>query len=73
MIEYEQMKELIRFLRMMGVTSYSTPQLSLILGEEPMLDVALDTAPKSRETRKGADGLTAEDQELLYGRTFDAG
>lgn len=72
-IEFEQLHELISFLRAEGVTSYTTPQLSLVLGPKPLAisEPPLDNPSEIKQPRPGADGLTAEEQELFYGRRID--
>ena len=72
MIEMNELKELIRFLREQGVVSYTSPQLSLVLGPEMQEESqAIDNAEPVKQARRGADGLTAEEQELLYGKALD--
>ncbi len=73
MIEMNELKDLIRFLRGQGVVSYTSPQLSLVLGAEPMQEElqGIDKPEVSKQARRGADGLTAKEQELLYDRALD--
>ena len=73
MIDYNEMQLLITFLRAHGVTAITTPQLSLTLGEPPQIvPKEIDKPPEIKKAGKvGKDGLTAEEQELFYGRVLD--
>lgn len=72
MVDFEAMQLLITFLRANGVTAIVTPQLSLTLGEAPQTVPELDKYPEIKKAgRVGKDGLTAEEQDLLYGRVLD--
>lgn len=72
MQNFDELKSLIDFLRRCGVTSYSTPELSLVLGEVPVESVKeIDNESKPVQSRKGKDGLTAEQQLEFYGRIID--
>lgn len=72
MMNRAELAELIAFLRENGVTEYRTPEVSLVLGEPPAKPVPeLDKPAEVRKARPGADGLTREEQELLYGRAID--
>ncbi len=72
MQNFDELRSLIEFLRRCGVNSYSTPALSLVLGEVPVESVKeIDNAVKPGQPRKGKDGLTAEQQFEFYGRIID--
>lgn len=72
MTNYIELKELITFLRKNGVMEYDTPNLSLVLGDEPseVFDT-VDKEDKPKQNRRGRDGLTGEEQEELYNRRID--
>ncbi len=72
MTNYIELKELITFLRKNGVMEYDTPNLSLVLGDEPSEVVdTVDKEDKPKQNRRGRDGLTGEEQEELYNRRID--
>ena len=69
---YLELRELIDFLRENGVMSYTTPDVTLVLGEPPARPMPdLDKPSEVGQARPGRDGLTAAEQIELYGRKFD--
>ncbi len=79
--EFKKLDELIDHLRSKGVLSYKAEGVELVLlpNEPPKPEKekkhrkSLDEALDGEGKKKGADGLTAEQQEDLYGVTLDAG
>ncbi len=80
--DFKQLDKLIEHLRSKGVVSYKGPDLDdaqvelVLLPSEPPAPEK-DKPKKSVEERlegvkRGADGLTAEQQEDLYGAVIDA-
>lgn len=71
--DYEELKKTVDFMRREGILSMKLMGLELILGERvhesaPEVDIPVEKP----NPRKGRDGLTAQEQEELYGRVFDA-
>ena len=83
--EFKALDELIDHLRSKGVVSYKGPSYPfettielVLLPDEPMKPAkepkkSVDEILESGVKKKGADGLTAEAQEDLYGVVIDAG
>jgi hypothetical protein len=67
---------LVKHLRTLGIVQYSMGDLTLsVLPDEPAPDFVPELPPKAgveveEETKVRHDGLTAEDQMELYGRTM---
>ena len=76
--DFKQLDALIDHLRSKGVVSYKADDVELVL----LADEPQKPEPKVKKTveeileggvKKGADGLTAQAQEDLYGVVIDAG
>lgn len=76
--DFKKLDELIDYLRSKGVLSYESEGTKLVL----LTDEPVKPEPKAKKTveeileegtKKGADGLTAQAQEDLYGVVIDAG
>ena len=73
---FNKLTELIGYLRSKGVVHYKEGDLELTLGPEPLPKPKVDEDArqvlKKIETKTGRDGLTAEQQEALYGDVLDS-
>ena len=80
-VKMEDLRTLVGFMRERGVFRVKIDdfEVELIAGWQPVeVPVAnlsegeAKSEPVSKEPVRGRDGLTAEDQEALYGRVMDA-
>lgn len=66
---------LIEMMREHGVISLKTGDVEIVLGAQPRVEFRvpdIDKPAESVEAARGSDGLTAVEQEELYGRVIDA-
>lgn len=71
----KDLKNLIDFLRENGVVHFKQGDLELVLIDKPVAPPPEEkpaTNPLATPPKRGADGLTAEQQEELYGSPIDA-
>lgn len=63
-----QLSRLVKHLRSLGVAQYAMADLtlSIAIDEPPEFQPEMPPAP-AKEAKRGKDGLTAADQEMLYG------
>ncbi len=74
MTDFKELASLIDFLRKKGVVSYKREGVELVLlSEEPKQIEDEPTVESEEGPKRGADGLTAKEQEDLYGAAIDAG
>ncbi len=75
--EFKKLDELIDHLRAKGVLSYKAEGVELVLlpnePAKPEKQKRKSVEEIIEGKKKGADGLTAEQQEDLYGAAYDAG
>lgn len=70
--EVAWMTVLVEFMRAKGVAELERDGMRLVLGPEVKVEEKNAAAKPERELKKGRDGLTAEEQVVMYGRRFDA-
>lgn len=73
---FAELTTLIGYLRSKGVMHYKDANVELTLGPEPLPKPKVDEDArqvlKKIETKVGRDGLTAEQQDALYGDVLDS-
>lgn len=76
MISLEELGKMVDFMRARGVTLLEAGDVTLELGPEPrgpaIAESIVDKPEKVKQSRKGPDGLTAEEQMDFYGRVLDS-
>lgn len=78
MIDFEQMKTLVEFMKENKVWSFKCGDVAIQLELDAPQPVVFHDQPVAQSTQevkeapvRGADGLTKEEQEELYGRPMD--
>ncbi len=73
---FKELDKLIDHLRAKGVAAYKAEGIELVLlpsePSKPVKERKKSIEERLEGNRKGADGLTAEQQEDLYGAVLDA-
>lgn len=71
MSTFSEMQEVVRAMRELGVLSYSKDGMKIILGPEvPATSTPETEMQAAAQLKKGKDGLTAAEQQALYGKNF---
>jgi hypothetical protein len=73
---FDKLTQLIGYLRSKGVLHFKNSEIELTLGPEPLPKPKVDEDARQVlqkiETKTGRDGLTAKQQEDLYGDVLDS-